>query len=194
MPLDRRDEAIVALTREVRALTQAVTAGERRIRTLERAYRRVGLFMIAALLVGGYLAYGIGSAVPAAAEGRSGGDEPTPLGRDVARLERWASAEHARFDAAIERLRSEAGQEAAKLDPAHAVAVMLKDMRDLLMAMPEMARDMNVMTQAMQEMNAKMTAMPAMAADMHQMNLTMGIMSRSVDSTMGRMGRMLPWP
>ena len=42
-------------------------------------------------------------------------------------------------------------------------------------------------------MNAQMTALPVLATEMKAMNFHMSVMSRSMDSTMGEGGRMMPW-
>ena len=47
--------------------------------------------------------------------------------------------------------------------------------------------------QELAKLNRLMTAIPAMANEMHVMNSQIGVMSRSVDSTMGRMGTIIPW-
>jgi len=44
----------------------------------------------------------------------------------------------------------------------------------------------------MQVMNATLHALPVMASEMQGMNAKMGVMADGMDSTMGRVGRMLP--
>ncbi len=74
------------------------------------------------------------------------------------------------------------------------VALMLQRIAGNMDAMPEIHKEM-------QTMNSFMQAMPVVAAEMQRMSAhlavitaNMGIMTRNMDSTMGRMGRMAPWP
>ncbi len=74
------------------------------------------------------------------------------------------------------------------------VALMLARIAANMDTMPEIHEEM-------QTMNSFMQAMPVVAAEMQRMSAhlavitaNMGIMTRNMDSTMGRMGRMAPWP
>jgi len=42
-------------------------------------------------------------------------------------------------------------------------------------------------------MSGPKSAVPVMATEMQTMNMKMGVMAHGVDTTMGRMGRMMPW-
>lgn len=98
------------------------------------------------------------------------------------------------FDGRMEALREKlAGMEATALEPGHAVSVILHDIKAMLEVMPRMGEDMNRIAATMDQMNVKMNGVPVMAREMQQMNFKMGVMSYGVDSTMGRMGRMMPW-
>lgn len=73
------------------------------------------------------------------------------------------------------------------------VALMLYKMSNSMESVPQMYDQMKVM-------NSLMTAMPAMATEMQRMNANMsvitanmGVMTQNMDSTMGRMGRSMPW-
>lgn len=73
------------------------------------------------------------------------------------------------------------------------VALMLYKMSNSMESVPQMFEQMKTM-------NALMTAMPLMATEMQRMNANMsaitanmGVMTRNMDSTMGRMGRSMPW-
>jgi len=73
------------------------------------------------------------------------------------------------------------------------VALMLYKMSNSMESVPQMYDQMKVM-------NSLMTSMPAMATEMQRMNANMsvitanmGIMTHNMDSTMGRMGRSMPW-
>lgn len=94
-------------------------------------------------------------------------------------------AAKAEFDQFMESLRHDV-KSAENFNPGKTIAVILHDMQLALQAMPAMAKDMR-------EMNAKMSSVPVMADQMGQMNWKMGIIAHDIDSTMGRMGRMMPW-
>ena len=73
------------------------------------------------------------------------------------------------------------------------VALMLSNMANSMEAVPKMHEQMQVM-------NSLMNAMPVVATEMHQLNANMsvitanmGVMTHNMDSTMGRMGRSMPW-
>ena len=73
------------------------------------------------------------------------------------------------------------------------VALMLYKMSNSMESVPQMYDQMKVM-------NSLMTAMPVMATEMQRMNANMsvitanmGVMTHNMDSTMGRMGRSMPW-
>ena len=73
------------------------------------------------------------------------------------------------------------------------VALMLYNMGRSMESVPEMNEQMKVM-------NSLMTAMPVMATEMQRINANMsvitanmGVMTHNMDSTMGRMGRSMPW-
>jgi hypothetical protein len=73
------------------------------------------------------------------------------------------------------------------------VALMLYNMGKSMEAVPKMHEQMKVM-------NSLMNAMPVMATEMQRMNANMsvitanmGVMTHNMDSTMGRMGRSMPW-
>lgn len=157
----------------------------RRLAEAQEKGRRRGWLMLAGGLAFGFL-LGVGQGAPATAQGF--------LQRVEDRLHRGDEKLHALemkakedFEARMLGLKQRLG--AVKEDAADTgklVAVILHDMQKALQAMPAMAQDMH-------EMNAKMSAVPAMAAEMQAMNARMGIMAYGVDSTMGRMGRMVPW-
>ena len=74
------------------------------------------------------------------------------------------------------------------------VALMLSRIGDNMDAVPEMRDEMHTM-------NGLMRSMPTIAAEMQRMNANiavitanMGVMTHNMDSTMGRMGRWMPWP
>jgi hypothetical protein len=73
------------------------------------------------------------------------------------------------------------------------VALMLYEIGHSMESVPDMNEQMKVM-------NSLMNAMPVMATEMQRMNANMsvitanmGVMTQNMDSTMGRMGRSMPW-
>lgn len=66
------------------------------------------------------------------------------------------------------------------------VALMLYRMSQSMEKMPSME-------QQMRTMSAQMGALPAIVAELSQMNAKMSVITATMDSTMGRAGRMMPW-
>lgn len=66
------------------------------------------------------------------------------------------------------------------------VAMMLYRMSQNMNAMPSME-------QQMRTMSAQMGALPAIVAELNQINAKMHVITATMDSTMGRAGRMMPW-
>jgi hypothetical protein len=67
------------------------------------------------------------------------------------------------------------------------VALMLYRMSQSMGTMPSME-------QQMRTMSGQMGALPAIAAELNQINAKMTVITGTMDSTMGRAGRMVPWP
>ncbi|MFZ0790103.1 MAG: hypothetical protein WAM94_10825 [Chromatiaceae bacterium] len=66
------------------------------------------------------------------------------------------------------------------------VAMMLFKMGQSMSTMPSME-------QQMRTMSGQMGALPAIVAELAQINAKMHVITASMDSTMGRAGRMMPW-
>lgn len=66
------------------------------------------------------------------------------------------------------------------------VAIMLFRMAKSMDTMPSME-------QQMRTMSAQMAALPAIVAELNQINAKMNVITGTMDSTMGRAGRMMPW-
>jgi hypothetical protein len=66
------------------------------------------------------------------------------------------------------------------------VALMLYRMSQSMDTMP-------AMEQQMRTMSAQMSALPAIVAELNQINAKMTVITGTMDSTMGRAGRMMPW-
>jgi len=69
----------------------------------------------------------------------------------------------------------------------------IKVMPDLYEEVRNMSTEVQAMSDELRTMNGKMDALPLLATDVRAMNFHMSVMSRSLDSTMGETGRMLPW-
>jgi hypothetical protein len=66
------------------------------------------------------------------------------------------------------------------------VAMMLFRMAQSMDTMPSME-------QQMRTMSGQMGALPAIVAELNQINAKMHVITATMDSTMGRAGRMMPW-
>jgi len=66
------------------------------------------------------------------------------------------------------------------------VAIMLFRMAQSMDTMPSME-------QQMRTMSGQMGALPAIVAELNQINAKMHVITGTMDSTMGRAGRMMPW-
>lgn len=174
------------LDRQIERLTIALDRNEQRLKRTERQLRFFGLSAISAMAL--WLFAGPHAGTPVHAEGVIERVEHK-VEQDIAALEKKSEQD---FRALMARVKKDLAS-AERADPAHMVAVILHDVKDALEAVPHMAEDMQSMAHDMRQMNAKMSAVPAMAGEMQQMNLKMGVMTYGVDSTMGRMGRWMPW-
>ncbi|MEA3412602.1 MAG: hypothetical protein U9R74_13835 [Pseudomonadota bacterium] len=176
-------EVIQTLSERIETLTRSLSVTERQVRQLECRVLgwRAAATVTGALLI---LALGIvaGTAISATEPPAQSATATTGPGHKPFRPVRQG------FDDLHDLIEREREKMAASkdLDPAHAIAIFLYDVKEAMAVMPDIAADMK-------EMNAKMGAVPVMAAEMQQMKIQMGIMSRSVNSTMGRMGSMFPW-
>jgi hypothetical protein len=66
------------------------------------------------------------------------------------------------------------------------IAMMLFKMGQSMSTMPSMEQQMRAMSR-------QMGALPAIVAELAQINAKMHVITASMDSTMGRAGRMMPW-
>jgi hypothetical protein len=73
------------------------------------------------------------------------------------------------------------------------VALILRDMANSMEAVPGMYEQMQVMNSLMNSMPVVATEMQRMNAQMSVITANMGVMTQNMDSTMGRMGRSMPW-
>jgi hypothetical protein len=192
-------------------LARIALSGERRLQRLERLFRWTAALFVLTLALALYaLAQGFGAA-PAQAEARLGWPHVAPevlpeqLEPDAGRKVHEPPAD---FHSRIEALRSrvtEAGDD--EMNPFHALAVILNDIRGelretrtMLAVMPQMGEDLGHVrgdlqriAGTMESMEQKMAGIPLMAEDMRRLSTSIDIMTTSIDSTMGRMGRMMPY-
>lgn len=193
-------------------LVRVALAGERRLQRLERLFRwTVALFLLtlAASL------YALSQALGATdARAQAGWPHAAPMlvPQAVAppRSETAAEPGHLAqaFRDRVHKLKAEiVGVEDGELNVGHALAVILHDTRDvlhevreMLAVMPAMGEDIHSMrgdmgriATTMDSMDGKMTGVPVMAEEMRRLNVNIDIMTTSIDSTMGRMGRMMPY-
>ncbi len=193
-------------------LVRVALAGERRLQRLERMFRwTVALFLLTLALSLYALSQAFG-ATDARAQSGWPHAAPIPVPQVVApaRRETATEPEHLAqaFRDRVRRLKAEiAGLEDGELNVGHALAVILHDTRDvlhevreMLAVMPAMGEDMHSMrgdmgriAATMDSMDGKMTGVPVMAEEMRRLNVNIDIMTTSIDSTMGRMGRMMPY-
>ena len=73
------------------------------------------------------------------------------------------------------------------------VALMLYEIGHSMESVPEMNEQMKVMNSLMKAMPVMATEMQRMNANMSAITANMGVMTQNMDSTMGRMGRSMPW-
>ena len=73
------------------------------------------------------------------------------------------------------------------------VALMLYEIGHSMESVPEMNEQMQVMNSLMKAMPVMATEMQRMNANMSVITANMGVMTQNMDSTMGRMGRSMPW-
>ncbi len=180
----------------IQRLTTLAETSDQRIQKLENWIIRLSITFMCIIMLAAYLAFNLAYPPVAVAEPKTflqniGHDVKNLTDKELQTLKSLELKEKQKFHSMIESIRSNMNK-AGRFDPAHSITVILKDMKDMLEAVPRMADNMDTMNVAMQEMNVKMSAMPAMAVDMHHMNGKMGVMSHGVDSTMGRMGRLMP--
>lgn len=179
-PAPRDTDELVAL---VTSLAHTVAQGEQRARSLERVIHWGALALISIMVL---LSYG-GMHVMREARAEALLSDVKQMGgqllergeAELAHLEGDARTDFAARMAAIKRDLASVEH----LDPIRSISVILHDMKVAMEAMPQMAEDMHAMR----------IDMHSMAADMHDMNGKMGVMAHGVDSTMGRMGRNMPW-
>lgn len=177
------------LTLNIQQLNDSVASSEKRFRSLERMYRWGGLVLLSAIALIFYIGLNVADEAKAQQSIVKGIDQDAKkVTQDALRI---STAERLQLAKTVEHLREDLRK--GKASPETIIAIVLHDMKVALESMPDMAEDMDSMSKDMAQMNGKMTAVPVMAAEMQKMNATMAVMGAGVDSTMGRMGRIIPW-
>jgi hypothetical protein len=200
--------------RVIANLARIALSSERRLQRLERMFRGTAALFLLTLVLALYALSQVFGAAPVQAQAQPLAQQPIqqrgwphvapepippPLRRGPVAEEPLPPA--AAFRARIEELRHHAGHAALEdLNPGHALAVLLQDLhdvlretREMLAVMPQMGQDMRFIAGTMEAMDHKMTGVPVMAEEMRRLNTNIDIMTTSIDSTMGRMGRMMPY-
>ena len=189
-------------------LARIALSGERRLQRLEHLFRwTAALFLLTLTLALYALSQAFGAA---GAQAQTGWPHvaPDPMPEAAETAAPVEARQTVDFRARIEELRGRVAEaEGEALDPVHALAVILHDIKDVLhetrqtlSVLPDMAEDMGHMRGDMERiagtmgsMDDKMTGVPVMAEEMRRLNVSIDIMTTSIDSTMGRMGRMMPY-
>jgi hypothetical protein len=191
-------------------LARIAVSGERRLQRLERMFRwTAALFLLTLMLVLYALTQAL-AAGGAGAEVPRGWPHAAPevTADDLqVRPEPEAVGPRAEFHQRVEDLRARLAEAEEEPSPFEVIAVTLHDIRgvlhdtrDALAAMPQMGEnmshmrgDMDRIATVMGSMDDKMSGVPLMAEEMRQLNLSIDIMTTSIDSTMGRIGRIMPY-
>jgi hypothetical protein len=191
-------------------LARIAASGERRLQRLERMFRWTAALFLLTLMLALYVLTQALSAGGAGAEVARSWPHVAPevTAEDLQiRPEPEVVGPRAEFHQRIENLRARLADAEEEPSPFEVIAVTLHDIRGVLhdtraalAAMPQMGEDMSHMrgdmdriANVMGSMDDKMSGVPLMAEEMRRLNLSIDIMTTSIDSTMGRMGRIMPY-
>lgn len=184
-PLDRGLGDIARqLAEELRATRAEVRRARRRLRLL------IGILAALLILAG----WAVLPALSAAQVGMPGHAPPAPLGVEeraalraelIAMLPAEKRRELEQFEAEVNWL----GGYMRTWDEGQAGAVVAM----MLFRMAQSMDKMPSMEQQMRAMSGQMGALPAIVAELSQINAKMHVITTTMDSTMGRAGRMMPW-
>jgi hypothetical protein len=187
------EDHLATIARQMKQLTAKINESEQRARRLERQNQRLLFSLLAVVLLGTGSLYAVSVTPSAHAENLVQGLEADAreaaeaLGQAASNIEHAVEhdvmAERAAFVARMESLRADLNKvDDMEQHAAATVAVLLHDIKAMLEAMPGMANNMAIMTHDVNRMTFYVD----------QMNYKMGVITGGIDSTMGRMGRMMP--
>ncbi len=196
--MDTTDKRIDQLTATIERLSSTLAINERRYQAMQRKLRIASVMIVSVVLVAGFsFNRAIQAQQPAIAPGIGQQQYVNMLARSqrlnaiaervltqieqqqeqMERVRQEQMERVRRKEITIEEAEAEAEAEMPEMpDMGAIIAVVLNDMKVALELVPQMAHDMHTMSVVAQEMDRKMT-----------------IITANVDSTMGRMGRTMPW-
>lgn len=203
-PTDEMSHTAEALA----ALTAALERIERRYEASRRAERRlrIGLFLATLSILAAAALFAISSTrefVEQIAPPRLAESDPAAARERRERLLAALPPEELerlrRFESQA-RLVREYMDASPEFDTGATVALVLSNMSRSIEVMPEMylavevmADEMRAIKAHMANMNRKMDALPMLATEVQIMRGQVGSLAASVDATLGRAGRMIPW-
>jgi hypothetical protein len=155
---------------------------------LRRSTRRyhLGLLVIAlVVVVSAAIARNDASPAPVSGTSQTVNSPATERARLLGMLTAQEREQLEQFEAKVRWL-GEYMQASTDFNAGAAVALFLSKMAEDMSAVPEMHQEM-------QTMNVSMAAVPAMVAEMRAINAKLAVITATMDSTMGRAGRMFPW-
>ena len=185
--MDTTVNRIDQLTSTIDHLTNTLAINERRYQTMQRKLHIAGVIIVVVALLAGF---GFNSAIRAQQAATAPGIGQQPYASMLARSNRLnAIAERVltqieqqqeQMDAQMKRMAPDGEVEAVEMtaqpDMGAMIMLMLHDMKIALELVPQMASDMR-----------------SMSIVAHEMNHKMSVITSNMDSTMGRMGRSMPW-
>jgi hypothetical protein len=184
-------QAIPALEDAVRLLAEELKAARREGDRQGRRLRLMALALVAVLAVAGwsvgYLAPAAQAQVPLDSERRPVTAEERVGQREklLAELPADTRRQLGSFEREVDWL-TRYMQTWDEGTAGAVVALMLYRMSHSMDTMPSME-------QQMRSMSVQMGALPAIVAELNQINAKMTVITGTLDSTMGRAGRMMPW-
>lgn len=189
-------------------LARIQLAGERRLQRLERLFRWNMVLLLSTLLLAAFALTQFFGAASAQPSWPHAAPEPIPEPRAAEPMEAEPTPPTQDFRARVEALRTGVAEaDPEQMNPLHAMTVVLYDLqgvldesREALAVLPEVVEELRQMrgdtgqiAATMDSLNGKMDGVPVMAEEMQRLNVNIDIMTTSIDSTMGRMGRMMPY-
>jgi len=186
-----QSQATPALEEMVRFLTEELRAVRREARRQRRLLRLMSLALVTILVLAGWSVRPLFPTAQAQAQLQSQRQPMTPEER-TARREELLAALPAETQRELESFQRQVDwlirymQTWEEGTAGAVISLMLYRMSQNMSVMP-------AMEQQMRTMSVQMGALPAIVAELNQINAKMTLISGTMDSTMGRAGRMMPW-